>query len=131
MTDSHTPLRRTELARHIDAYRAAGHATIEWAWALSGLAGLAVGVLLIELTERRGWPPVLQPIFFFSGWAAMFNAWLVVRRRTKRRRPAWEVHRPRCSEPLLNRDGSGRLGLAAEHVTLTGHCPFCEATIAD
>lgn len=129
MADSLTPLRRTELASRIDAYRRGG--PVDWAWALSGIAGLAVGVLLIELTERRGWPRVLEPIFFFSGWVAMLNAWRVVRRRSKRLRAKYQVHCPHCSEPLLNRDGSGRLGLAAEHVTLTGHCPFCEARIAD
>lgn len=131
LTNSLTPLRRTELASRIDEYRAASRRPIEWAWALSGIAGLAVGVLVMDLADRQGWPHILQPILFFSAWAPMINAVFVARRRLKRRQAAYQVDCPSCSKPLLNRDGSGRLRLAAEHVTLTGHCPFCDAVIAD
>ena len=129
--NTRAPLHRSDLAIAIDAYRAASHHPLEWAWAISGVAGLAAGAALITVTISRGWPRVLEPIFFFGGWAVMLNSLRVVLRRSKRLRAEHQIACPACGGPLIDRYPGGRQRLAAEYAIATGRCSRCDAEIVE
>ncbi|HEY5264729.1 MAG TPA: hypothetical protein VIJ37_07020 [Steroidobacteraceae bacterium] len=90
------------------------------------IAGLMIGWGLISLADARGWPGVMQPVFFAVGWGiALIPAgigWI----RRMRTVNALGLVCLGCGKPLVD---TWRFKGCGEEVLATGECPSCSHAI--
>jgi hypothetical protein len=122
-----TTLRRDDLAACLSACRAACRAPAEWRIMGLGVAGFAVGPLLMQLRNYAGLPPALDPVALVIGWTIVLGMFAISLRRMRRIIARHQIACPACAHPMLDSAVLRRVDSAADKAVATGRCPHCGA----